>query len=135
MGGVCVARGQYSSLGERAAGVSLGAVQREEGVQVIVQVECGREEVDKGEKHGERQNEDTSNRQSTAHHGWREDGMIALLQTLEPCSVIAHHLRGVNCIRKMTCEVYVSTHPVGYSGSPSTVNETNCNKKESKTIL
>ena len=30
---------------------------------------------------------------------------------------------------KMTCEVYLSTHPVGYSGSPSTVNETNCNKK------
>ena len=30
---------------------------------------------------------------------------------------------------KMTCEVFLSTHPVGYSGSPSTVNETNCNKK------
>ena len=30
----------------------------------------------------------------------------------------------------MTCEVYLSTHPVGYSGSPSTVNETNCNKKD-----
>ena len=29
----------------------------------------------------------------------------------------------------MTCEVYLSTPPVGYSGSPSTVNETNCNKK------
>ena len=33
-------------------------------------------------------------------------------------------------MRKMTCEVYLSTPPVGYSGSPSTVNETNCNKKE-----
>ena len=30
----------------------------------------------------------------------------------------------------MTCEVYPSTHSVGYSGSPSTVNETNCNKKK-----
>ena len=29
----------------------------------------------------------------------------------------------------MTCEVYLSTPPVGYSGSPSTVNETNCNKE------
>ena len=32
-------------------------------------------------------------------------------------------------MRKMTCEVYLSTHSVGHSGSPSTVNETNCNKK------
>ena len=27
----------------------------------------------------------------------------------------------------MKCEVYVSTLSIGYSGSPSTVNETNCN--------
>ena len=32
-------------------------------------------------------------------------------------------------MRKMTCEVHLSTLPVGYSGSPSTVNETNSNKK------
>ena len=30
-----------------------------------------------------------------------------------------------NCMRKLACEVYLSTHPVGYSGSLSTVNETN----------
>ena len=30
----------------------------------------------------------------------------------------------------MTCEVFLSTPPVGYSGSPSTVNETYCNKKK-----
>ena len=30
----------------------------------------------------------------------------------------------------MTCEVYLCTHTVVYSGSPSTVNETNCNKKK-----
>ena len=36
---------QYSSSGEGAAVVSLGAVHIEEGVQVRVQVECGREEV------------------------------------------------------------------------------------------
>ena len=34
---------------------------------------------------------------------------------------------GVNtcarCMRKNTCEVYLSTSPVGYSGTPSTVNE------------
>ena len=41
---------QYSSLGEGAAVVSLGAVDMEEGEQVRVQVECGREEVNNGEK-------------------------------------------------------------------------------------
>ena len=45
VGGVYIAREQYSSSGEGAAGVSLGAVHMEEGVQVRVQVECGREEV------------------------------------------------------------------------------------------
>ena len=29
----------------------------------------------------------------------------------------------------------LDSHPVGYSGSPSTVNETNCNKKEGKANL
>ena len=62
----------------------------EEGVQIRVQEECGREEIGDREKHGERQNEDISNTQSTAHHGWHEDGMSARLQTFEPCSVIAH---------------------------------------------
>ena len=81
---------QYSSLGEGAASVSLGAVHMEGGVQVRVQVEVGREEVGDREKHGERQNEDTSNRQSTAHHGWHEDGMSARLQTLEPWLVLSH---------------------------------------------
>ena len=40
-----------------------------------------------------------------------------------------HDMNCGNCMRKMTCEVYLSTHPVGYSGSLSTVNETNGNKK------
>ena len=92
VGGWYIARWQYSSLGEGAASVSLGAGHMEEGVQVRVQVEVGSEEIDDGEKHGERQNKDTSNKQSTAHHGWHEDGMSARLQTLEPCSVIAHQL-------------------------------------------
>ena len=92
MRGVYIVREQYSSLGEGAAGVSRGAVHMEGGVQVRVQVECGREEVGDREKHGERQNEHTSNKQSTAHHGWHEDGMSARLQTLEPYSVIAHKL-------------------------------------------
>ena len=44
--GVNSVNGQDSSLGEGAAAVSLGAVLMEEGVQVRVQVECGREEVE-----------------------------------------------------------------------------------------
>ena len=64
-----IARIQYPSLGEGAEGVSLGAVHME-GVQVRVQVECGREEVNDGEKDGERQNEEaTRNGRSNAHHG------------------------------------------------------------------
>ena len=34
----------------------------------------------------------------------------------------------------MTCEVHQSTHTVGCNGSPSTVNETNCNKNTFKKI-
>ena len=51
VGGVYIARVQYSSSGEGAAGLSLGAVHMEEGVQVRVQVEVGREEVGDREKH------------------------------------------------------------------------------------
>ena len=70
MTGWYIDREQYSSLGEGAAGVSLGALHMEEGVQVRVQVEVGREEVNDGEKHGERQNEEaTKNGRSNAHHG------------------------------------------------------------------
>ena len=43
-------------MGEGAANISLGAVLMEERVQVREQIECGREEVEDGEKHRERQN-------------------------------------------------------------------------------
>ena len=35
----------------------------------------------------------------------------------------------VKYVERKSCEVHLSTHRVGYSGSLSTVNETNCNKK------
>ena len=48
------------------------------------------------------------------------------LQHLEPqCGVNTC----VKCMRKSLCEGVLLTLPVGYSGSPSTVNETKCNKK------
>ena len=51
------------------------------------------------------------------------------------CDVIVHQSTRAMCMRKMTCEVYLSTLPVGYSGSPSTVNETNCKKMSLKKFL
>ena len=41
------------------------------------QVECGREEVEDGEKQEKDQHEETDNERSNAHHGWHEDGMSA----------------------------------------------------------
>ena len=49
---------------------------------------------------------------------------------LEPNSEYAHQLCGVRCVRKMKCEVFLSTPSVGYSGSPSTANETTVKKNE-----
>ena len=37
--------------------------------------------------------------------------------------------QGEKIREKLSCEVYLSAHSVGYSGSLSNVNETNCNKK------
>ena len=37
--------------------------------------------------------------------------------------------QGESVREKVSCEVYLFTLSVGYSGSLSTVNETNCNKK------
>ena len=76
MGGVNSAGGQDSSVGGDAGYDCLGVVHMEEGVQVRVQVEVGREEAGERETHGKRQSEEaTKNRRSTAHHGWHEYGM------------------------------------------------------------
>ena len=40
-----------------------------------VQVECGREEVNDGEKQEKDKHEETDNEHSCTHHGWHEDGM------------------------------------------------------------
>ena len=71
MGGWYIARVQFSSLAESMQQVSLGAVHMEEGVQVRVQVECGREEVNNREKHGKRQNEEaTRNERTIKRSSW-----------------------------------------------------------------
>ena len=77
MGGVNPAREQDSSVGGGSGCNCLGVVHMEEGVQVRVQVEVGREEQGEGETHGESQNEKTTrNKRSTAHHGWHEYGVM-----------------------------------------------------------
>ena len=104
---------------EGAAGVSLGVVHMEQRVQVRVQVECerrrGRRQRETRRKTERRHKQQTINRSPWMAWIWSD----ARRQTLEPMHCDAHQLWGVDCVRKMTCEVYLSTHPVGYSGSPS----------------
>ena len=84
---------QYSSLCESAAAISLDAVDIGDEVLGRVQVECGREEVNNGEK----QEKDRLKRQTTNAQAHIMDGMkmvgLRATQTrwvarLEPCSVI-----------------------------------------------
>ena len=77
MRGWYIAMGQYSSLCEGIAVVSLDAVDIGDGVPGRVQVECGREEVDNREKQHKDKHEETDNERSSTHHGWHEDGMSA----------------------------------------------------------
>ena len=70
MGGWYIAKVQYSSLGEGAAVVSLGAVNMEEGVQVRIQVECAREEVNNGEKQEKDKHEETDNERTIKRSSW-----------------------------------------------------------------
>ena len=98
------------------------------------QIECGREEGEDGEKQEREKQGTTNERSNTLHHRWHEDGMKRALRHFEPWLVLSHAMsmhtiRRAKCMRKMTCEVYLSTHPVGCNGSPSTASETNCNKK------
>ena len=54
------------------------------------------------------------------------------LRHLEPqCDVCTRSM----CREEVSCEVYLSTLPVGYSGTLPTVNETNCNKNQLKQFL
>ena len=63
MGGVNSAREQDSSVGGDAGCACLGVVHMEEGVQVRVQVEVGREEQGEGETHGKGQSEEANTKE------------------------------------------------------------------------
>ena len=76
-------------------------------------------------------------RRETTHGQTHDDmWMSALLckhvvRHLEPCKCMCARMKCVNVRENALCEGVLFTHtPVGYSGSLSTVNETNCNKKK-----
>ena len=66
VGGVYSAREQDSSVGGIAV-ICLGVVHMEDGVQVRVQIEVGREDQGDTRRESARRNEE--NKRSTAHHG------------------------------------------------------------------
>ena len=67
-----IAKGQYSSLCEGAVVSTLGSVDIEDGVQGKVPVECGRDEVNNGEKQ-EKDRTRTDNAQTHIMDGmWME---------------------------------------------------------------
>ena len=69
MGGWYIARRQYSSFGEGAAVISLGAVVME-GVRVRVQVGKGRDGVNNGEEQEKDKHEETDNERTTKRSSW-----------------------------------------------------------------
>ena len=81
--------GQYSSLCEGATVISLDAVDIGDEVLGRVQVECGREEVNDGEKQEKDKHEETDNERSNTHHGWHEDGMTRAHRHVG-CLVLSH---------------------------------------------
>ena len=72
--------------------------------------------------------EQTDNKRWSTHHGWHEDGMSALL-VLGHAVWYAHPIVCRSAWENDESGVSVYT-PVGYSGSPSTVNESNGHKKK-----
>ena len=126
MRGLCIATGEYSSLCVSAVVSILGG---SDGMEVDKQ---DREQVDNEREsrgargRGRRQ---IKNRQRTLKHvmtcAW-----VILSDTR--CDTLSHNVtcaQSQSVREKVSCEVYLSTHSVGYSGSLLTVNETNCNKK------
>ena len=65
VGRVNSAREQDSSVGGGTGNNCLGVVHMEEGVQVRVQAEVGREEQGEGETHGKGQSEEANNEEQT----------------------------------------------------------------------
>ena len=112
--------------------ICLGVIHMEEKVQDRVQVEVGREEQGEEETHGKGTKRGTEKEQTinqTLIMNDLGDDMTRSCRHLSQCGVIHIIMHAHFCIRKMTCEVFLCLHTPSVSGSPSTVNETNCHKK------
>ena len=121
--------GQYSSLCVSAVVLTLGGDDIEDGVPDREKVDCERDKVDMRDKQERDKHAETTNARSNIwHHGWHVDGVKCALRHLEPWCECDHMCKVLE--KKHVWGVSVYT-PVGYSGSLSTVNETNCNKKRS----
>ena len=124
--GLYVAMEQYSSLCGCEAVLTLGVVDMEEGVPGRDQVECGRQEINDGEKQvREKDQRQPTNAQTHIMDDMRMEWNAHYRHFLRLGSCWAMQLIctqtwRAKCMRKMTCEVFQSTPPVGYSGSPST---------------
>ena len=71
MGGVNPAKGQDSSVGGGAVVNCLGAIHMEEGVQVRVQVEVGREEQGIGETQRKKTKRGSNEEQTLNRSSWK----------------------------------------------------------------
>ena len=100
----------------------LGVDHMEEEVQDRVQVEVGREEQGVGETHGKEQSE--------PHNMDDHECGVMCTNTFLSHDVSVRHSVCALCKRKITCEVYLSTLPVGYSRLPSAVSETTATNKK-----
>ena len=82
----------------------------------------------------EGEEEDKTRKQTTSAQTCDDMCMSHVLSDTR-CDTLSHNVmcaQGQSVREQVSCEVYLSTLPVGYSGSLSTVNETNCNKKRFK---
>ena len=126
--GLCIAMGQYSSLYGCALGFILGGFDIVE-VDVQDREQVGQWRASGGARgRGRKQNE---NKQRTLKHvtSW----MTCRWSECARCDTLSHKVvcaQSESVREKLSCEENLSTPPVGYSGSLSTVNETNCNKKQ-----
>ena len=106
-----MAKGPDSSVGGVPVANCLGDDHVEEEVQVRVQVEVEREEKRTGETHGKEQGEEQRvEERTTAPRGWHGDDMTRSCRHLSQCGV-THHSACAQCMRKVTCDVYLSTLP------------------------
>ena len=103
----------------------LGVVHMEKEVQLRVQVEEERRNTRKGTRRGTEREQTLNQPHNMDDH---ECGVMRT-NTFLSHDVSIHHSVCALCSGKMTCEVFLSTHSIGYNRSPSAVNETNCNKK------